>query len=904
MIKFNYLNFLCNRLQINIAVLLFLSIISSNLYSQINIPAFPGAEGWGKYTTGGRGGSVYIVTNLNNSGPGSLRDAVSLPNRIVVFRVSGTINLKSELVIKGNITIAGQTAPGDGICVKGYPTKIDGNNVIIRYMRFRLGDENNLKGSDALDINYDTNIVIDHCSISWGIDEVFSTYCNKNVTVQYCIVGEGLNYAGHSMGGLWGAYSTYHHNLIHTNGSRHPKYASIATNELADSRNNVIYNWNYQSAYTGEQGNLNLINNYYKPGPATQPNVLKRILQADEDVILYAEGNYVAGSPEVTINNWNGGIDSMENQKMPIRLSSPHPVPYDFPTQSAIDAYNEVIKHAGASYPQRDSVDLRIIKNVIDSTGFIINRQSEVGGWPLLFSAPAPKDSDNDGMPDHWEISHGLNPYDPSDANNDFNGDGYSNIEKYINSIINYPYATTYYIKSYENYKVIYPQNDSIKIKNFTKNDSLSIWLLIPTTDGFYSITNLKTGLSLEVKNGSTQENEIIVQNSYIGNDYQQWEVINIDSFIVIRNKKSQMVLDLISFNNDTVLVQKPFTGKKSQKFIFHRFFNDNIPPKVLLTTPKTGNLYNAGDNITIEAQASDDQAINKIEFYANGNLIATCTEEPFSITWNNVPEGIYTISALAYDENGSIGTSTEETIVVMNLNSPEGKVSFIIQENETGFCGADGAIESEHVGYSGKGYVNTTNATGKGINWKIYNENYQILKFEWRHANGSSSRPAKLIINGNTLIPTINFPNTGAWTNYQIVSAEANVEPGLLDIRLEANGSGGLSNIDFIKITGNSIKKATCSGEIIDKIYEYQPLNNIQVYPSPLDNNIQVSITDCLRLPVYLKIFDINGKIIYQNKYDKEGNFSISTINFPKSLIFVYLQYQNKIDVRKIILK
>lgn len=889
-----------NRLRIIIATLISINLFT---FSQTQIPAFPGAEGWGKYTSGGRGGSVYIVTNLNNSGPGSLREAVSQPNRIVVFRVSGTINLKSELVIKGNITIAGQTAPGDGICVKGYPTKIDGNNVIIRYMRFRLGDENNLTSSDALDINNDTNIIIDHCSMSWGVDEVFSTYWNKNVTVQYCIVGEGLNYNNHSMGGLWGAYSTYHHNLIHSNRTRHPKYAYIASNELADSRNNVIYNWGIQSAYTGEQGNLNLINNYYKPGPATSPDVKKRILQADPDVNLYAEGNYMAGSPEVTADNWDGGIDPLGG--MPTRLTLPHPVPYDFPTQSAIEAYYDVLAHAGASYPLRDSVDLRMIKNVIDSTGYIINRQNEVGGYPLLFSAPAPKDSDNDGMPDTWEISNGLDPYNPTDANGDFNNDGYTNIEKYINSLINYPFATTFYIKTYGTNSVIFPFNtDTISTKNYTKKDSISIWLLTPASNGFYSITNLKTGLALEVKNGSIEENELITQGVYTGGDHQQWEIIKIDSFVVIKNKKSQLVLDLkILENKDTILIQNSFNNKNTQKFLLSRYTNDNIAPKVTLLSPKTGNLFNVGENILLEATASDDQYVAKLDFYVNGKKLVTLTEEPYSYTWTNVPEGIYTISALAYDQEGLTGTSTEVTVVVLQSLTPEGKMSYVIQENETGFCGVEGKIESEHLGFTGTGYSNTDNATGKGINWKIFTSKRDTLSIEWRHANGSSARPAKLIINGNTIVSSINFPATGAWTNYQIVSTNVPVDSGLLSIRLEATTSGGLSNIDFVKFTGRYLKMSTCNGQIIDKIYEYKNFDNVSIYPNPVKNVLNISIKENISSPLLIKIIDISGKTIFENKYYAEGDYSINTEIFPRGLNFVLIKYGSTIDVKKIIL-
>jgi hypothetical protein len=401
------------------------------IYSQQ--PAFPGAEGYGKYTSGGRGGTVYEVTNMKDSGPGSLRDAVSQPGRTVVFRVSGDIELHSQLVIAGNITVAGQTAPGDGICVRDYPTKIGGDNVIIRYMRFRLGDRYKLS-SDALDINDRSQVILDHCTMSWGVDECFSAYGNNNISVQYCIIGEGLNMNGHSMGGLWGGYTTYHHNLIHTNNTRHPKYSYTYDEDITDSRNNVIYNWGYNSAYTSPTGRVNLANNYYKAGPATDGAIKDRIVQGEPTKRMYISGNYVAGYPNVTADNWLG-VDPL-NGGIPIRYDVPFDVPVPLPEQSAQEAYFEIIQHAGASFPKRDDADNRAIKNLIDSTGFILNHQSDAGGFPKLYGKAAPVDTDHDGMPDDYETTKGFDPNSDADRNGDKNGNGYTNLEDYLNGII------------------------------------------------------------------------------------------------------------------------------------------------------------------------------------------------------------------------------------------------------------------------------------------------------------------------------------------------------------------------------------------------------------------------------------------------------------------------------------
>lgn len=413
---------------------LFFYIIVLQIYTITSLGAqqvaFPGAEGFGAYTTGGRSGEVYEVTNLNNSGTGSLRDAVSQSNRTIVFRVSGYIELSSALRITGSsLTIAGQTAPGDGICVRDYPTIVEGDNIIIRYLRFRLGDKFNLS-SDAFNINDRKNIIIDHCSISWGGDECASWYGNENVTIQWCMIGEGLSYLGHSMGGLWGGNSSYHHNLIYTCGSRHPKFAYTYDEDITDHRNNVIYNWGYESAYTSPTGRVNIVANYYKYGPSTSNNVRNRIVYSEYDTKrLYVSDNYVFDFPEITADNWNGGVHGV-----PIRHDYPFPAPA-ISQQSAEQAYNLVLTYAGASF-SRDSIDLRILENVSNGTGKIIARPGDVGGFPVLKSTDPPDDTDHDGMPDDYEIENQLNINNPDDRNDDKDNDGFTNLENYLNSLI------------------------------------------------------------------------------------------------------------------------------------------------------------------------------------------------------------------------------------------------------------------------------------------------------------------------------------------------------------------------------------------------------------------------------------------------------------------------------------
>lgn len=425
--------------------------------------AFPGAEGFGRFTTGGRGGAVITVVNLNDDGPGSLRSAINAKGpRTIVFRVSGTIALKSDLEIKNDhLTIAGQTAPGDGICIRNYPLIISANNVIIRYLRIRLGDETRQQ-ADAISCIGQKNIIIDHCSLSWGIDEVASFYDNKNATVQWCIISESLHHSihkkgPHGYGGIWGGKgASFHHNLIAHHSSRNPRFNGSRTHgqpqqEIVDFRNNVVYNWGAKSSYGGERGNQNVVANYYKAGPATRHK--DRIVEPwDDKGKWYVADNFIFGFPEITADNWAGGVQgkfcprsgsALAEKK--VRVGAPHPFA-PVATQTAEEAYELVLANAGAILPRRDSVDVRIVEEVRTGTATfggkwgarsgIIDSQKDVGGWPVLRSSQPPNDEDHDGMADDWERAHGLDPANPEDRNSDLNGDGYTNLEKYLNSLI------------------------------------------------------------------------------------------------------------------------------------------------------------------------------------------------------------------------------------------------------------------------------------------------------------------------------------------------------------------------------------------------------------------------------------------------------------------------------------
>jgi len=420
------------------------------LYTSAQTLAFPSAEGSGKFTTGGRGGRIITVSNLNDSGPGSFRNALDQSGaRIVVFNISGTINLQSKLILKhDSITIAGQSAPGQGICVKGYPFYIQANNVIIRYIRSRMGDIHAIE-DDAFGGRKINNIIIDHCSFSWSIDECLSIYESKNITVQWCMISHSLSKSTHSkgahgFGGIWGgSNATFHHNLLAHNSSRNPRFGSDGYSPI-DFRNNVVYNWGYKAAYGGGRGGkINFVANYYKPGPATIDNKRTCFLDAavDGSGTYYLSGNVMEGSPEVTSDNWKGVQENVTTQTRSDKPFTSTPINEDI----AQLAYKKVLRTVGCSL-HRDSYDKQVIYEVSNKTGTegesfgggkkgIIDSQTAVGGWPVLKSTKLAKDSDGDGTPDKWEKKNNLDPLDSHDSSCFSLSTEYSNIEIYLNDL-------------------------------------------------------------------------------------------------------------------------------------------------------------------------------------------------------------------------------------------------------------------------------------------------------------------------------------------------------------------------------------------------------------------------------------------------------------------------------------
>lgn len=466
--------------------LLLLTIIAAQLTTaQAQTPAFPGAEGHGRFVCGGRGGKVVHVTNLNDSGEGSLRQAVSgTDKKMVVFDVGGTIELARDLIIGANTTILGQTAPWPGITLRYYTVRPDADNIVIRFIRVRRGEEKDVNdGADAIWTRHQTGMMIDHCSFSWSIDEVASFYDNRNFTMQWCTIAEALTNAGHGKGahgygGIWGGkQASFHHNLLahlnnrvpRLNGARYnwqgydaSKYANTVEAEVVDLRNCVMFNWGEGGAYGAPGGGYhNIVNCYYKAGPGSSHK--NRIFLANKGNAnngggnapflgayshFYVNGNFVEGYG--AYYDWNGieNDDKSSYVNDTIRLDAPVETGH-VTTHPAQTAFLKVLSYAGASLA-RDAEDTRYMREAetgeITYTGSVTKRKgiidvvADVGGYHELEERhrDAYYDTDGDGMPDAWEEANGLNPGDASDANSytiDTLG-WYTNIEVFANSLV------------------------------------------------------------------------------------------------------------------------------------------------------------------------------------------------------------------------------------------------------------------------------------------------------------------------------------------------------------------------------------------------------------------------------------------------------------------------------------
>jgi hypothetical protein len=434
------------KIRIPVALASLWASLSCAAATSATLPAFPGAEGFGTMTPGGRGGRVIFVTNLDDAGPGSFRVACDAEGpRIVLFRVGGTIRLKRPLTVMNPfLTIAGQSAPGDGICLRDESFGIATHDVVVRFLRSRLGDESS-RESDCIDLLHGAHdCIIDHCSATWSIDECLSLSGDvQNCTIQWCLIGESLNQSKHAKGKHgYGSLArangpvSWHHNLWIHNDARNPRLGDNygrGGSPRFDVRNNVIYNYGgTASGLTQGKFEANYVANYIRPGPSSRAKT--PITVGDpSDLRFHIRDNVFEGNEALTADNTQFfQPPELRAQVRTVEAPFEAPAVKTVPARAALEL---VLASVGACVPARDGVDARLVQHVRARTGSLIDSQAQVGGWPRLPPGVAPLDTDNDGMPDEWEKRHGLDPRNSADAMGDANGDGYTNLEEYLNEL-------------------------------------------------------------------------------------------------------------------------------------------------------------------------------------------------------------------------------------------------------------------------------------------------------------------------------------------------------------------------------------------------------------------------------------------------------------------------------------
>jgi hypothetical protein len=874
-------------------------------------PAFPGAEGFGKWASGGRGGSVYHVTNLNDGGPGSFRDAVSATNRTVVFDVGGVIQICERIIVSKDITIAGQTAPGEGVAIYGNGLSFtDANRSITRYMRFRMG-KIGTSGKDAITIADGTNMIFDHCSVSWGRDENFSISGGTGedpgfITIQNCLIAQGLE--THSCGGLIQDFHgvSIFRTLYIDNDTRNPKVKGI--NEYI---NNVVYNWDDAAYILGDSeadSYANVINNYFISGPNTGAAAFTR---GNLNFHIYA------------LNNWhdsnrNGVLDGAVLSQAAYGTVDWQTVPYAYPGVKTMytvrAAYKAVSSRAGACLPIRDRHDTRLVKELssLGTTGQLISDEnaSPMYGIGVLDSAANPADTDQDGMPDYWEQSiAGLRP-DEADHNGDADGNGYTNLEDYLNFLggphahvqkntprdINLRRFTSGFAAGAaytvfdaaggtvtllaDGYTARFtPQTDLIGPARFrfTVNDTDTltdtVQLLVSEYGGdplgpkypydlssgltykYYTGTwNYLPDFALLYLMGQGNVDNFDISGAaaadYFGYVFEGFIDIPADglyAFYLNSDDGSKLYIDGgIVVSNDGVhgtqeaegsvallagkhtIRVKYFDRDGSQLLEVHwagpGFEKQLIPNSVLfrgaidLTAPAAPTGLWA---LAANAEVSLDWNENGEADLAGYNVYRTTVsggsyvrQNSSLITASNYIDHAaengtlyhYVISAV----DGSFNESAR-TKEVSALPADSNDVSVTIQELTPGFCGVDGTVDNNNAGFTGYGFANGDNNITSGVNWSVQIAAAGTYTLTWRYANGSSNRPANLLVDGTPVITGIGFPGTGAWTTWTTVSRTVALSAGTLTIRLEPTTANGLANIDYLMLTGADVQPAAC---------------------------------------------------------------------------------------------
>lgn len=755
-------------------VLLF-SLNTLFLYSQKL--AFPGAEGFGRFTSGGRGGTVYHVTNLDDSGPGSFRDAVSQPNRTVVFDTAGVINLVERVVIQKNITIAGQTAPGDGITLYGNGIALNsssGNN-IIRYIRIRMG-VNGDYGKDAIGISEGQNYILDHVSVSWGRDGTIDINGNiGNVTIQNSIIAQGLE--EHSTGGLiqsTGGVSLLR-NLWIDNNTRNPKVKGI--NEYI---NNVVYNWGVAAYILGDSGGdsyANVMNNYFISGPNTSSVPFVR---GNLNFHLYAHNNIKDLNNDGTLdanllaNNEYDTVDWVLE-------------PHDYPVLNSLEpsyALSLITEQVGCNYPSRDGVDSQLVKE-LNSYGILgelikTENDSPMNGPGNIAGGNAPLDTDQDGMPDDWEVAHSLNKNDPEDRNI-IGSEHYTMLELYLNSLGHAEHRATL--------EVI---GEGSASQTAEKGTSITDFQIAWDHAHTVCVNGLPKGITAEIDNTTKRV-------SFSG--APQEAGTHFYTVTTFGGSPDAALLDtLIVTGGDTAIIV--FNGP-----------GDSVQTIEYGDTIKNLN-YSWDKASTVEVSELPPGLTSSINNDNKTLVIKGTPAQPglFNFTITTVGGEIDVSTA------GKINVTSEDTTI-------------IIQENHTGFCYIDGTIDTDNSGYTGEGFANTANEKDAEIEYQVISNGGPSIVV-LRYANGSSDRPASVYINNIMVDENLSLPNTTGWSTWKYVMFSADLQEGKNKIQFKAIASKGLPNIDYLSVTSPEVEPGDCIDPIPDtfqlttKVFGYGQLS------------------------------------------------------------------------------
>ena len=785
---------------------------------QTKLPAFPGADGFGKWATGGRGGSVYHVTNLNASGAGSFRDAVSSPNRTVVFDVGGIIRISDRFSVSRNVTIAGQTAPGEGIMVYGNGMGYtNSDQSITRYMRYRMGIDGT-SDKDAVGISDGTNMIFDHCSISWGRDENFSINPDTGaelglITIQDCIIGQGL--LSHSAGGLivdWDLGISILRSLYIDNNTRNPKVRG--KNEFI---NNVVYNWDtaaYIMAWTSSTdyySYVNAVNNYFISGPNM------------DNTPPFRYGN--SAFHIYHSNNWwdydkDGVLDGrvLVDSDYTANNETVEPEPFDYPSVGNLleprVAVKSIGSSCGVSFPSRDRTDRRLIDELLSygTMGEHISNEnsSPMYGVGTIENGHNPVDTDQDGMPDYWEDSLAGLDKTVADNNADYNANGYTDLEDYINFLA-VPHDHVQKNRPvYIDLRFRAEGFDSSRTFSVSNPVHGTVGLLL---DGFRACFTPDTDyvgmaqFDFTVDDGDVKNQTILLNVSEYGGDPIQapapvpsgltnglryyyykgtWQYLPDFSTLAVADSGIVSNLDI--------------TGAPDADSFAYEFYGYiDIPTDGLytfFTNSDDGSRLYIDDCVVVSNDGIHEATLE----YGRISLLA----------------GMHKIRVTYFENSGGQsfvarwrGPGIERQPVPASLlyyGNP------LIQENEPGFCSVDGTVDSNNSGFTGTGFANTDNAAGSGVDWNVTVPSSGTYTLVFRYANGGDSdRPGILKVNSSTAVSSVSFPSTGGWSHWDTVSQPVTLSAGSNAIRIESINSTGLGNFDYLEILDLNVFPERC---------------------------------------------------------------------------------------------